>query len=78
MMAKITRLDLLRSKQDHRRLVVVTAYDFSAARLVDRAGVDAILVGDSLGNVIQGHESTRPAARHGRGRPSLWELSAWG
>jgi 3-methyl-2-oxobutanoate hydroxymethyltransferase len=42
------------------RLVVVTAYDAMFARLVDEADVDAILVGDSLGNVIQGYESTVP------------------
>jgi len=59
-MAKTTRLDLLRAKEEGRKLVVVTAYDYSIARLVDAAGVDAILVGDSLGNVIQGHESTLP------------------
>lgn len=60
MMAKTTRLDLFRSKEHGRRITVVTAYDYSTARLVDRAGVDVILVGDSLGNVIQGHESTLP------------------
>ncbi len=59
-MAKITRLELQRSKDEGRRIAVVTAYDFSTARLVDKAGVDAILVGDSLGNVIQGHASTLP------------------
>lgn len=42
------------------RLVVVTAYDAMFARLVDESDVDAILVGDSLGNVIQGFESTIP------------------
>ncbi len=42
------------------RTVVVTAYDVMFARLADEAGVDAILVGDSLGMVIQGHASTLP------------------
>ncbi len=60
MMAKTTRLDLLRSKKEHRKIAVVTAYDYPTARLVDMAEVDAILVGDSLGNVIQGHDSTLP------------------
>ncbi len=59
-MAKTTRLDLMASKQSGRKIVVVTAYDYSMARLVDRAGVDVILVGDSLGNVVQGHDSTLP------------------
>lgn len=38
----------------------LTAYDFTMARIIDQAGVDMILVGDSLGNVIQGEESTLP------------------
>jgi 3-methyl-2-oxobutanoate hydroxymethyltransferase len=42
------------------RTVVVTAYDVAFARLADQAGVDAVLVGDSLGMVFQGHESTLP------------------
>jgi len=42
------------------RTVVVTAYDVSFARLADQAGVDVVLVGDSLGMVIQGHQSTLP------------------
>jgi len=42
------------------RLVVVTAYDATFARLIEGAGVDAILVGDSLGMVIQGRDSTLP------------------
>jgi 3-methyl-2-oxobutanoate hydroxymethyltransferase len=41
-------------------LVMCTAYDALFARLVDEAGVDAILVGDSLGNVVAGHETTVP------------------
>ncbi|OWK40910.1 3-methyl-2-oxobutanoate hydroxymethyltransferase [Fimbriiglobus ruber] len=42
------------------KLTVVTAYDCTAAKLVDAAGVDAILVGDSLGTVVQGHPNTLP------------------
>ena len=38
------------------RLTMLTAYDYTMARLLDVAGVDAILVGDSLGMVVQGHE----------------------
>src|SRR5262245_55088328 len=42
------------------RLAVLTAYDATMARLLDRAGVDALLVGDSLGMVVLGHDSTVP------------------
>jgi 3-methyl-2-oxobutanoate hydroxymethyltransferase len=47
-------------KAASQRIVMVTAYDVSAARLVDAAGVDAILVGDSLGMTVLGHPSTLP------------------
>jgi len=42
------------------KLAVVTAYDFTGAKLVDEAGADCILVGDSLGTVVQGHATTLP------------------
>jgi len=45
-------------KSQHRRIAVLTAYDFPMARLLDAAGVDCLLVGDSLGTVIQGWETT--------------------
>ncbi len=47
-------------KRAGEKLVVVTAYDVLFARLVDESGVDAILVGDSLGNVVAGFDSTLP------------------
>ena len=47
-------------KRDGQKLVVVTAYDVLFARLVDAAGVDIVLVGDSLGNVVAGFDSTLP------------------
>ncbi|MDO8963032.1 MAG: 3-methyl-2-oxobutanoate hydroxymethyltransferase [Coriobacteriia bacterium] len=47
-------------KASSQRIVMVTAYDVSSARLVDAAGVDAILVGDSLGMTVLGHDSTLP------------------
>ncbi len=47
-------------KREGVRIVSVTAYDFSFARLLDKAGVDLLLVGDSLGMVIQGHATTLP------------------
>ena len=47
-------------KQDGRRITVLTAYDFPFARLVDGGGVDIILVGDSAGVVVAGHDTTLP------------------
>ncbi|MCA9572614.1 MAG: 3-methyl-2-oxobutanoate hydroxymethyltransferase, partial [Myxococcales bacterium] len=47
-------------KADNQKIVMVTAYDYTMARLVDRAEVDMVLVGDSLGMVVQGHEDTLP------------------
>jgi len=43
-----------------RKISMLTAYDYPIARLVDGAGVDGILVGDSLSMVVQGHENTLP------------------
>src|SRR5437588_286296 len=50
----------LSKKQRGEKLVLLTAYDYPTAALVDDAGVDAILVGDSLGMVVLGHETTLP------------------
>jgi len=51
---------ILQRKGQTPRLTVLTAYDFLFAQLLDRAGVDMILVGDSLGTVLQGHPTTLP------------------
>jgi 3-methyl-2-oxobutanoate hydroxymethyltransferase len=56
----VTLHDLRRMKEHGEKIAVVTAYDSTMARLVDLAGVDAVLVGDSLGMVVQGHDSTLP------------------
>ena len=48
------------AKSDGRRLAVLTAYDYTMATLLDAAGVDALLVGDSLGMVVQGRANTVP------------------
>ena len=48
------------AKRDGRRLVMLTAYDATFARCMDEAGVDLVLVGDSLGMVVQGQASTLP------------------
>ena len=57
-MRKNTALDLLKMKADSKRITMVTAYDYSMAKIVDAAGVDMVLVGDSLGMVIQGMPDT--------------------
>ncbi len=57
---KITVKTLARAKAAGERIVMVTAYDATFARLADRAGADVLLVGDSLGMVIQGHDTTLP------------------
>jgi len=51
---------LRRMKAEGRRIVALTAYDASFAAVLDEAGVDVVLVGDSLGMVVQGHDSTVP------------------
>ena len=51
-------LDLQRMKAGSQRIAMITAYDATTARLVDKAGVDIVLVGDSLGMVVQGREDT--------------------
>jgi 3-methyl-2-oxobutanoate hydroxymethyltransferase len=56
----ITVPDFLSARSRGQRLVVVTAYDYTAARLCESAGVDCILVGDSLGMVVQGHPTSLP------------------
>ncbi|MDX2036500.1 MAG: 3-methyl-2-oxobutanoate hydroxymethyltransferase [Isosphaeraceae bacterium] len=50
--------DFARWKLDARKIAVLTAYDFTTARIFDQAGVDCLLVGDSLGTVVQGWDTT--------------------
>jgi 3-methyl-2-oxobutanoate hydroxymethyltransferase len=57
---KVTINTLRKMKQAGERITMLTAYDASFARLLDAALVDVLLVGDSLGMVVQGHESTLP------------------
>lgn len=56
----VTTADLRKSKQSRQPIAMVTAYDYPSAKLVDEAGVDVILVGDSLGMVVLGYDSTIP------------------
>jgi 3-methyl-2-oxobutanoate hydroxymethyltransferase len=57
---KVTVPAVRASKERGERLVCLTAYDYPTARIVDEAGTDVILVGDSLGNVVLGYDSTVP------------------
>jgi 3-methyl-2-oxobutanoate hydroxymethyltransferase len=58
--ARMTVPKFLGLKAAGQRISMLTAYDFTMATLLDRAGVDAILIGDTLGMVVQGHDSTLP------------------
>jgi len=59
-MKAVTITTLKKMKQAGEKVTCLTAYDYSFASLMDNAGIDAIMVGDSLGMVMQGHESTLP------------------
>jgi 3-methyl-2-oxobutanoate hydroxymethyltransferase len=59
-MQALTVTKWLKMKRDGIPISVVTAYDYPSARLAEEAGVDAILVGDSLGNVVLGYDTTLP------------------
>jgi 3-methyl-2-oxobutanoate hydroxymethyltransferase len=79
---KMTIPDFRLMKKEGRKITVLTAYDYLIARTLDRAGIDAVLVGDSVGMVFSGHDTTIPvtldemiyhgkAARRGVTRASL-------
>lgn len=57
---RITTNTLQKMKASGQKIAMLTAYDFSFAKLIDEAGVDVILVGDSASNVMAGHETTLP------------------
>ena len=57
---KVTAPEIRRMKHRGEKITALTAYDYSFARILDQAGVDILLVGDSLASVIQGQESTLP------------------
>lgn len=57
---RVTTASVVKKKRQGEKIAMVTAYDFSMARLIDSAGVDIVLVGDSLGQVVLGYDSTLP------------------
>ena len=57
---KITTHSLLEMKQNKEKISMLTAYDYTLAKIVDSGGIDVILVGDSASNVMAGHETTLP------------------
>src|SRR3954465_13067225 len=57
---KLTVPEVVAMKRDQRRITMMTAYDAAFARLVDRAGIDVLLVGDSAGMVMLGYANTAP------------------
>lgn len=57
---KVTTNTLLEMKKRGEKIAMLTAYDFTMAKIIDSAGIDVILVGDSASNVMAGHETTLP------------------
>ena len=57
---KVTTVRLAEMKRQGKRIAMLTSYDYSMAQIVDQAGVDVILIGDSAGNVMAGNQTTIP------------------
>ena len=57
---KVTTHRFIEMKQKHEKISMLTSYDFTTAGIVDRAGIDGILVGDSASNVMAGNGTTLP------------------
>jgi 3-methyl-2-oxobutanoate hydroxymethyltransferase len=60
MRKKVTKKTLIEMKQRGELIAAITSYDYLSTRIIDESGIDLILVGDSLGNVIMGYENTLP------------------
>ena len=58
--ASVTVPEILKKRERGEKIVMLTAYDYPTARILDSAGVDILLVGDSLGMVVLGYENTLP------------------
>src|SRR4030067_162172 len=69
---KLTRFDLQNMKESGKKAVWVTAYDYWTAQFAEQAGMDMILIGDSLGMCIYGYEGTLPVA----GDQCIWHSEA--
>lgn len=59
---RVTTRSLQRRRDDGKRISMLTAYDYPTAAILDEAGIDILLVGDSLAMVVQGHETTLPVS----------------
>ena len=57
---KVTTHQLQEMKRRGEKIPMLTAYDYTMAKIIDHAGIDVILVGDSASNVMAGHETTLP------------------
>ncbi len=57
---RVTTKSLVEMKRNNQKIAMLTAYDYTMAKIIDRAGIDIILVGDSASNVMAGHETTLP------------------
>lgn len=55
---KTTVATFLKMKQENQKISMLTCYDYTTAKIIDSSNVDAVLVGDSLGNVVLGYEDT--------------------
>jgi 3-methyl-2-oxobutanoate hydroxymethyltransferase len=60
MTTKVTAPEIVKMKERGQKITALTAYDYTFSRILDEAELDILLVGDSLGSVIQGHDSTLP------------------
>ena len=57
---RVTVKSLVEMKANKEKISMLTAYDFTMAKILDRSGIDVLLVGDSASNVVAGHETTLP------------------
>ena len=60
--SRLSTVDIIAMKHKRERIVALTAYDYTSAQMLDAAGIDIILVGDTLGMVVQGEETTLPVS----------------